>query len=341
MKIAIENAVATLNCKNIDRYTISNGRGVSVSVLNLGGIISSIIVPVNGGTNIVLGFDDVNKYNSDEYLSNYPYFGAICGRVANRIGNGTFELNNVKYQLNKNNNGSHLHGGNEGFDRKIWDVKVSEHNDHITLHLSYISPDGEEFYPGTLKANVSYTLFENNTFSISYMATTDIETPVNLTNHTYFNLTGNKTDISRMQILVDAKSYTPLNELLVPTGEIKLLRNQPNDLYNKISFEEGFKNLTEGYDYNYILNNKGRLKHVATIKDPVNNISVAVSTTQPAMQVYSGYYIPTIDGAYGRFSGVALETQHYPDAPNKPDFPSIFLKPNQLYNQITIWKIGF
>lgn len=340
MKTHIEKSIANFDGKIIDRYTLTNKLGTEVSILNLGGIISSFKVPTQDGklTDIVLGFDDVNMYNCKEYLSNYPYFGAICGRVANRIKNGQFTLDGVEYNLNKNNNGSHLHGGAEGFDKKIWKVEVIEYEDNTTLKLSYTSVDGEEFYPGNLQVTVKYSLFENNKFTIEYEATTDKTTPVNLTNHTYFNLTGKK-DISTMRIKVNSSEYTPLNELLVPTGEIESTYKKPNCLDEEITFEEGFKKLPQGYDYNYILHTKAIYNEVGYIKDSDKDIIVKIYTTQPAVQVYSGYYIPEVGGKFGRYSGVAIETQHYPDAVNKPHFPNIILKPGEKYKQATIWEI--
>lgn len=340
MKTYIEKSIANFNGKSIDRYTLTNKLGTEVSILNLGGIISSFKVPTQDGkiTDIVLGFEDVNMYNCEEYLSNYPYFGAICGRVANRIKNGRFTLDGVEYILERNNNGSHLHGGAEGFDKKIWQVEIIENKDNTTLELSYTSVDGEEFYPGNLQVTVKYSLFEDNKFTIDYEATTDKTTPVNLTNHTYFNLTGKK-DISTMRIKVNSSEYTPLNELLVPTGEIESTNKKHNHLDDETTFEAGFKNLPQGYDYNYILHTKDFLNDVGYIKDTEKDIMVKIHTTQPAVQVYSGYYIPEVGGKFGKFSGVALETQHFPDAVNNPHFPSVILNPGEKYRQTTIWNV--
>ena len=341
MEIKTEKEIAIINGNKIDRYTLTNNKGISVSILNLGGIISSILVPDKSGNeaNIVIGFDDANLYNCDEYLSNYPYCGAICGRVANRISNGSFKLNDTVYELNKNNNGSHLHGGTEGFDKKIWDVIPEQKDDVVSLHLSYTSPDNEENYPGKLSVNVDYILSDNNTFSLSYHASTNKATPVNLTNHTYFNLTGNQKDISKMQIKVNASKYTPLNENLIPTGDISKLKDTPYDLSKTISFDDGFKKLPQGYDLNYILDGKQYLKQACILTDPESGRTVIIYTSQPAVQVYSGYFLPEINNIGGKFSGVAIETQHYPDSPNNPQFPSIILEPQQYYNELTIWKL--
>ncbi|MDD4141634.1 MAG: galactose mutarotase [Bacteroidales bacterium] len=340
MNITIEKNLLPIGEKAIDRYTISNSNKISISVLNYGAIISSVKVPDKNGNseNIVLGFEDVSNYICEEYLSNYPYWGAVCGRCANRIGEGKFILDGKEIQLEKNHNGSHLHGGIEGFDKKFWRVAVKEGKDHISLIMSYTSVDGEEHYPGRLKVDVIYTLAENDTFSIAYRATTDKPTPVNLTNHTYFNLTGNGTDIARMTIKVNASHFTPLNDKLVPTGEIIVTTGTKYDLQEPVTFEEGFKELPEGYDFNYILKDKGYLKTAAFITDPITGRKLKVVTSQPAIQVYSGYWCPRICDIGGRLSGVALETQHYPDAPNKPNFPGIILRPKTTYRQITIWK---
>lgn len=341
MHIKIEENLALINNKQVNRYTLTNNNGLSVSILNMGGIISALRIPGSDGLNdnIVLGFDDVGLYDCKEYRDNYPYWGAICGRVANRIGNGTFCLDGVQYNLNKNNNGSHLHGGNEGFDRKFWNVKVISGETFATLHLSYLSPDGEEFYPGNLNVGVDYTLNDDDTFVIDYTAETDKATPVNLTNHTYFNLSGDK-NISDMTIQVYASRFTPLNPLLVPTGEIALLDGRPNDLRDATKFKDGFKRLAEGYDYNYILDDDSFVKKAATIRDEGTNREINVYTTQPAVQVYSGYYIPEINGKFGRYSGVAIETQHYPDSVNEPEFPNTILRPGEIYRETTIWEIS-
>lgn len=343
MKLEVEKSIYSIAGNNIDRYTISNEKDVSISILNYGGIISKISVPDKNkkSENIILGFEDVSKYFCKEYTDNYPYWGAICGRCANRIGDGRFTLDGQVIELNKNNNGSHLHGGNEGFDRKFWDVKVEKQSESIKLILHYISKDGEENYPGELDCTVIYELNENHTFSINYKAKTTKPTPVNLTNHTYFNLSGNQTDISKMRLQVNAKLFTPLNDKLVPLGTIESTKGTKYDLFTPVLLEDGFKILPEGYDFNYVLYDSRKLKHACILKDEENGRKLEVFTTQQGIQVYSGYWVPKIGNIGGKFSGIALETQHFPDAPNKPHFPNIILRPADEYSETTIWKFSF
>lgn len=313
-------------------YTLTNNNGVEVSITNYGGTVTSIKVPDRNGVfgDIVLGYDTI-----EEYMRNPRYLGALIGRYANRIAGGRFSLNGVEYQLAQNNNGAnHLHGGVRGFDKRIW--KVSE--TPASLHFEYFSPDGEENYPGNLTVAVDYSLNDQNELRIEYHATTDKDTIINLTNHSYFNLAGQGTILDH-ELTLQADSFTPVSDELIPTGEIRAVDGTRMDFRTPRVISEG------GYDHNFVLNDwqLGSVRSVAKLREPKSGRVMEVFTTQPGIQFYSGNFL---DGsligkggvAYEKYAALCLETQHFPDSPNQPNFPSTVLRTGETYNETTIYK---
>ncbi len=324
-------------------FTLKNDNGIVVKTTNFGGIITAIEQPGRNGRvdNIVLGFDTFETYNSEQYIAGYPYFGALCGRYANRIAKGAFSIEGKNYRLAVNNGPNHLHGGNKGFDRKVWKAVPFEREGVVGVVLSYLSPDGEEGYPGNLDVSVEYSLNNSNELGIRYSATTDRATPVNLTNHTYFNLTGGKAAILGHNLGVWAAKYTPTDDTLIPLGVYKEVGESVFDFRRERLIGAYFDQLPEGYDVNYVLDGEpGVLRRAALLSEPVTGRMVEVLTTQPGLQLYTGHYIPEIDGKFGRYSGVALETQHFPDSPNRPEFPDTILHPGEQFNEVTVYRFG-
>ena len=333
-------------------YTMTNANGVEMRVLDYGGIIASLKTPDRSGTlaDIVLGFDDVGGY-----VTSSPYFGAITGRYANRIAKGKFLLDGTTYTLPVNNGPNALHGGIKGFDKVVWNVQPKADSAGLHLVLRYTSKDGEEGYPGTLNATVTYTLTDANQLTIDYEATTDKPTIVNLTNHSYFNLHGEGTGTVLDHVLtLDADRYTPIDSTSIPTGELPPVAGTPFDFRKPTAIgaridqpDAQLKN-GRGYDHNFVLNRPAGatgLVHAAHVVDPTTGRTLDVATTQPGVQFYTGNFL---DGsfvgknghAYQRRSGFCLETQHYPDSPNKPQFPSTVLRPGQTYRSQTQFAFG-
>jgi aldose 1-epimerase len=299
-------------------------------------------MPDNNGSkdNIVCGFKDLETYLSDDYLSSYPYFGAIIGRFGNRIAKGHLEIEGQTYKMAINNGPNHLHGGKIGYDRRLFDAEIIEENNKVGIKLSYLSPDGEENYPGNLKVTCIYTLNVENELGIQYYAETDKTTVVNLTNHTYFNLTGGKENILNHELELTATKMTEMVDQ-IPTGKIVPVVATAFD-FNK-SKKINDAGLEMGYDDNFVLDNEsGKLIFAGCLSEEKTGRKVEVYTTQPGIQVYTGYWNPEliIDGKkkFGKFSGIALETQHYPDSVNRPEFPTTLLKPGELYKQKTVYK---
>ena len=332
------------NGSDVYLITLKNDNGVSVSITTYGAIITSVMAPgKNGKTeNIVCGFDQLDNYLDDKYLANYPYFGALCGRIANRISKGKFTLEGVDYQMAVNNGPNHLHGGLTGFDRRNWKHEVLKSESKTGVLLSYMSPDGEENYPGNLEVTCLYSLNNENELTIDYHATTDKTTIVNLTNHSYFNLTAGKENIMGHELLIPATTMTELDDM-IPTGNIIPVNDTPFDFgkFKKIGRDIG--QLETGYDLNYVLDNEtGRLMFAGCLREETSGRQVEVYTTQPGIQLYTGYWIPELDvdgkKMFGSYSGVALETQHYPDSINHPNFPSVVLHPGEAYHEQTVYK---
>ena len=341
MKITATTFGTLKDGREAQLFTLSNNT-IKIKITNYGAIITAIDMPNKNGSidNIVCGFDNLETYQSDEYLAGCPYFGAIIGRFGNRISKGHLEIEEKTYELAVNNGPNHLHGGLEGFDKKLFDAEIIESEDEVGVKLSYFSPDGEENYPGNLKVTCIYTLNEENDLGIQYYAETDKTTVVNLTNHTYFNLTGGKENILNHELELNATKITDMVEQ-IPTGKILPVVGTAFDFTSpkKINAD----GLEMGYDDNFVFDNEdGDLIMAGTLSEAKSGRQVEVYTTQPGMQVYTGYWIPefTIDGKkkFGSYSGIALETQHYPDSVHHPKFPTTTLKPGELYDQKTIYK---
>ncbi len=323
-------------------FTLKNRNGVEVSITNFGGAITSIMAPDRNGdfADVVLGYDTL-----DEYVKNPRYLGALIGRYANRIAGGKFSLNGVEYQLAQNNGVNHLHGGTKGFDKRVW--TATETADGV--HLEYFSKDGEENYPGNLSVAVDYSLNDENELGIDYRATTDKDTIVNLTNHSYFNLAGHGTILDHeLELFTD--SFIPVREDLIPTGEIWAVENTPMDFRTSHPIGARLDELipdisySQGYDHTFTLRETyGSGRWSARLREPVSGRVMEVYTTQPGIQFYSGNFL---DGSlvgkggvpYQKYEGLCLETQHYPDAPNQPDFPSTVLRVGETYHQTTSYK---
>lgn len=326
----------------VDLYTLTNTKGTEVKITNYGGIVTSFITADKAGnkSNIVLGFDSLSGY-----LQKPPYFGALVGRYGNRIGDAKFTLDGKAYKLAANNGKNALHGGLKGFDKVVWTATVM--NDSVPmLMLTYMSKDGEEGYPGNLKVIVHYTLTNDDELKIEYSATTDKATPVNLTNHSYFNLTGDVSNtILNHTLMIDAAHYTPVDSTLIPTGEIKPVKGTPFDFTVAKPIGKEIDSVQGGYDHNFVLNNKsGTLQKVAELSDSTSGRTLEVYTTEPGLQFYTGNFLDgslkNRDGkAINQHTALCLETQHFPDSPNKPDFPSTILQPGQEYHTETVYKV--
>jgi aldose 1-epimerase len=332
----------------VTAYTLVNKNGVKVKVLNYGGIIAEWHVPDRDGkfADVALGCDSL-----EDYQKSSPYFGCITGRVANRISNAKFSLDGKEYQLAANNGKHTLHGGKVGFDKKVWRAEPTLTGDGPSLKLSYTSKDGEEGFPGNLACVVTYTLTNDNALRIDYRATTDKPTPVNLTNHAYFNLGGHNggTVLDHVLQLV-ADKYTPGDDTLVPTGKIEPVAGTPFDFTQPTPIGQRIKQIKAdpvGYDLNFVHGTKRAEtpRPVATVTDPKSGRVLEVLTTEPGVQLYTGNFLKGDfkgkgGATYPQYGGFCLETQFFPDAPNKPEFPSIVLKPGEEYRQTTVYKFG-
>lgn len=346
MRINQQNFGLTAKGENTGLFILSNDF-MKVSLSNYGGIISNLETMDKNGNlaNIVLGFDSVEEYQSEQYLHNCHYFGCIVGRVCNRISKGQFSLNGKKYQLPINNEDRHIHGGMEGFDKKLWKVSKIEESNQVGIQLTYLSRDGEEGYPGNLETKVNYFLTAENELVIEYFAKTDQPTIVNLTNHSYFNLTGGAENILNHYLTIPASTYTEL-ENLMPTGRILPVEGTPFDFRKEIKVGSKIEQLPDGYDINFPLDSPTdkTCRFAGRLSEKKTGRFVEVYTTQPALQIYAGYYIPelSINGKkkFGKYSGFALETQHFADAINHSHFPSIVLNPDELFHQKTIYRFG-
>ena len=334
------------NGQMVSLFTLSNDNNVMVQITNYGAIITSIVTPDKIGNqgNIALGFDKLEQYTSKDYLGNYPYFGCICGRVANRIANGRFTLDGTDYKMAINNGPNHLHGGLVGFDRRLFDAEVIDENNQVGVKLNYLSPDGEENYPGNLDVTCIYTLNNRNELGIEYKATTDKATILNLTNHSYFNLTGGKENILNHELWLPTDKYTYAIDL-IPTGEIKSVAGTPLDFTKKKKFSKDISQLPQGYDQNFVLDNADKkLVHAGCLSEETTGRKIDVYTTEPGIQLYTGYWIPemVVDGVkkFGSYSGVALETQHYPDSIHHENFPTVILRPGEIYKQLTVYRFS-
>ena len=333
----------------INQVTLTNSNGVSVDVINYGGIITRIETPDSNGNmgNIVLGMD-----NLEDYTNATTYFGAIIGRFGNRIANGKFSLNGTDYQLATNDGANHLHGGVQGFDKKVWTMAPFSTENSAGVTLKLISPDGDQGYPGTLTTQVTYTLTNKNTLDMQFVAETDKPTIINMTQHSYFNLAG-KGDILDHQMQINSNAITPVDSGLIPTGELMQVAGTPFDFRNSkaigkdINIDDEQLKLGKGYDHNFVLKNKPNhdLIEAANVYEPSSGRTLTVYTEEPAVQFYSGNFL---DGSSKQASGLVhklrsgfcLEPQHFPDAPNQPRFPSTTLLPGEVYSTRIVYEFG-
>ncbi len=337
----IKNAFGTLpDGREAFLFSLKNDAGMEVDITNYGGIITSIRIPDKKKEpgDVVLGFNTL-----EDYLREHPYFGAIVGRFANRIDKGQFTLEGEKYKLAQNNGPNHLHGGIRGFDKVLWTAATEKTTESISLKLGYVSEEMEEGYPGNLMVEVDYTLNDQNELMISYRATTDKATHVNLTNHSYFNLNNCMGDIFEHELMIDADTVTELNEHSIPTGKLLKVEDTCFDFRSAKPIGQDITETEPGYDINYIVNSyDGDIKRIATLYHEDTGRSMDVLTTQPGVQLYTSNYVDGIKGKegiiYHKHSAVCLETQHFPDAPNQQSFPSTVLHPGDEYFQVTIYR---
>jgi aldose 1-epimerase len=350
-----EESFGDVEGQPVDFYRLTNANGMEITVLTYGGIIQSISVPDRDGTfaNVALGFD-----NLDDYVARSPYFGCIVGRYANRIARGRFTLDGQEYELAINNDPNTLHGGEKGFDKQIWATNGPEMvSDGQAISLSYTSPDGEEGYPGTLDVTVTYTLTDADEIRIDYLATTDATTVLNLTNHSYFNLAGEGSGpIFDHELMLNAPEYTPVDETLIPTGEIAPVAGTPFDFTTAKPIGQDIRDASDeqiligrGYDHNFVIDRsdvaEGELAMVAQVTDPESGRMMEVHSTEPGVQLYTGNFL---DGTFAGTSGMVyrqsdafcLETQHFPDSPNQPDFPSTVLEPGDEFTSTTVYTFS-
>jgi galactose mutarotase-like enzyme len=344
----------TENGQKVYLYTLTNTNGLVAKITNYGAILTELHLPDNNGEldDVVLGFDSLGDYLA---ANRYLYFGAVVGRVANRIANAEFTLDGRQYNLAANAAPHHIHGGNKGFDKVVWEAEPINSSQRQALKLTYLSPDGEEGYPGNLKVTAIYTLTNNNEFKLEMTATTDKPTPVNLVNHSYWNLAGHdRGNILGQYLTIDADKYTPSNEQGIPTGEIKSVKDTPYDFTQPQLIGEGIdrlrntlkQNYPVGYDLNYVLNGASdKIELAATVYEPKSGRVMELYTNQPGMQFFSGNFdeLETLGKggvAYKRHQGLCLETQHFPDSVNQPNFPSVILRPGEIYHHIMIYKFG-
>jgi aldose 1-epimerase len=369
LSVTKEAGFGSVDGKAVDRYTLKNSRGMTVRILTYGGIIQTLDFPDRRGhiDNVTLGFKDVAGYRSDAYIKSNPYFGAIIGRYGNRIANGRFTLNGTQYSLDINNPPNSLHGGFEGFNRKVWNGSAIQTNKAVGVKLTYHSPAGEGCtpghpdatpacttgYPGNVDVEVDYTLDNDNNLKMDYTATTDADTVLNLTNHAYWNLAGEGSGTIYDHLLkFNADHYTPVDATLIPTGEIAPTAGTPFDFTRFHAIGERIRGNDQqlvfgrGYDHNWVLNrpnpNDKSMITAAQLLDPSSGRMLTITTTEPGIQFYSGNFLDgTLYGTSGRQyrqgDGLALETQHYPDSPNKPNFPSTVVKKGQTYRTTTVY----
>jgi len=330
-------------------FTLKNKNGVAVKITNYGGIITSILVPDRNGifVDIVLGFDSLK-----EYMEIPNYFGCIIGRYGNRIANGKFSIDNNTFTLVQNNKGNHLHGGTIGFNKKLWTVQESKNTDELKVVMTYTSPDMEEGYPGELSLTLTYTLTNDNELIIDYQAVTDKKTVCNLTNHSFFNLKGEgSSDILNHELMIASSHITPTNETMIPTGELLAVEGTPFDFRKstkvgaRINEDNQQLKFGNGYDHNYVLaqGEDSIKKLAASLYEPTSGRVMEVYTSEPGVQLYTGNWVDVIgkeENKYDKRSALCLETQHYPDSPNQPNFPSTILNPGEEYRTSTIYKFS-
>jgi len=336
--------------RNVFQYTLKNRAGVTAQIINYGATVTSLRVPDRNGImgDVVLGFDSLQGY-----IDGTAYFGAVVGRYGNRIGKGRFQLDGKQYQLTINDGENHLHGGKIGFNKVLWEAKTLGDREEPSVQLQYRSRDGEEGYPGTVTLNVTYALTGKNELRIDYEGTTDKPTILNPTQHSYFNLSGSLTNtVLDHTLMIEADSFTPIDRGLIPTGQLASVANTPMDFRTPVTIgahiDDPYEQLSfgRGYDHNWVLKgSSGQLRKAAELYEPASGRLMTVFTDQPGLQFYAGNFLNgTAKGkngiAYGRRVGLCLETQAFPDTPNKPHFPQVTLRPGQVYRQTTIYQFS-
>ncbi|WP_338526259.1 aldose epimerase family protein [Pseudomonas batumici] len=338
----------------IEQYVLRNSHGLQATVITYGGVLQSLKVPDKNGKfdDVVLGFDDVQGYQSGK-----AFFGATIGRYGNRLAQGAFELDGKRYQMPLNDGPNSLHGGALGFDKRVWKAQPVKTKDSVGVTLSYLSPDGEMGFPGNLKVEVTYSLNDNNELRIEYKASTDKSTVLNLTNHSYFNLAGaGNGDVLKQLATLHASHYTPVNGTLIPTGELAPVAGTPMDFRQPTAIGQRIKDdhpqlkfaepKQGGFDFNWVLDTQGDVSQLAAdVRDPQSGRRLQLYTSEPGVQFYTSNFLDgSVKGkagkAYGHWSAFTLETQHYPDSPNQPGFPSTRLDPGQTYTQSTVLKFS-
>jgi aldose 1-epimerase len=323
-------------------YTLSNDHGMEVTISDFGGVIQKLIVPQTSGpaVDVALGFDNLEAYSAQG-----PYLGSIVGRYANRIAQGRFTIDGVEYQLSLNRPGMHLHGGFEGFSHKLWTANTEKKTSVVYLNLAYESPHLEEGYPGNLLTEVRYSLNNKNELGLNFRAVTDRPTIINLTNHSYFNLAGLKSNVLEHWLNIGVQSYTPVDQNNIPTGDILPVEGTPLDFRHPKPIGRDFHLLPNGYDHNYVIGQKaGKLKWCARAESLLTGIRMEVATTQPGVQLYTGNFLRDVKGKNGILyqaqDGFCLETQHFPNSPNTPSFPSTLLRPGQKYDHHAVYRFS-
>jgi aldose 1-epimerase len=343
MSIVRQNFGKTPDGQAVDQFICTNGAGAVLKLINYGATVQSLELPDRQGrrASLVLGFDTL-----DGYVNHTAYFGCTVGRYANRIAAGRFKLDGQEIQLSVNREPNHLHGGHRGFNRVVWRAEPIHQDDAVGVRFTYRSPDGEEGYPGNLAATAVYLLRRDNTLAIEFAASTDKPTIVNMANHAYWNLAGaGSGDVLGHELTLAADHYLPVDDTLIPTGELALVKNTPMDFTAPARLGPRVEQLKSqaagppGFDHCFVLRNQdqSRLARAAVLKDPASGRVMEVWTTQPGVQFYTGNFLngDPINGGYRQYAGLCLETQHYPDSPNKPQFPSVVLRPGETYRQIT------
>lgn len=341
----------------VEIYTLHNANGCEAKISTYGGTVTSLIVPDRDGkmADVVLGFDSVEGYTSPAFLKNSPYFGALIGRYGNRIAKGKFTLEGKSYTLATNNETNHLHGGKRGFDKRVWDAKPMVTPAGEALELQYVSHDGEEGYPGTLTVKATYTFTDKNALELVYEATTDKPTVLNLTQHSYFNLHGaGNGDILDHQLMIDASKFTPIDATSIPEGPLRDVAGTPFDFRKptaigaRIDADDEQLKRGKGYDHNFVLDGwkaGAAPRLIVRVTEPKSGRVLEVDSTEPGVQFYSGNFLDgTLTGkggkVYAKRMGFCLEPQHYPDSPNRPDFPSVELKPGEVYRNTIVYRFA-
>jgi len=328
----------------VEQYALTNSSGMRASIITFGGILRELWVPAHDGRlrDVVLGFDSLAPYEE-----RHPWFGTITGRFANRIAKGEFTLDGVPYRLAINNGPNHLHGGINGFDRAVWRAQPEQTEEYARVVLSHVSPDGDEGYPGEVRVQVSYTLTNENELRIEYVATASKPTPLNLTNHSYFNLAGHDAgDVLSHRLVMHADKIVQVDETQIPTGNLPAVKDGAFDFTTGSTLGERIREVGLGYDHTFVIRGEaGKLRRAAELSEPISGIRLEVLTTEPGVQLYTGNYLDGTlrgkDGAqYNQHQGVCLEAQHFPDSVNQPGFPSTILRPGMTYAQTTVLRFN-